>query len=375
MQTADIIDRIYEAALVPEKWESVLVSINDIVGTRGGVIFAQSEVGATFVATPAAIEIFQRFADEGWDRHNTRRERADRLDHAGFVTDLDVFEAHEFLHEPLYRDFLYPLGLGWSVGTHITTPDGDRIAASFDGDFEAGPISREKTDWLDSIRPHLARSLSIAGRLKMAEASKVADGLGVFGLPACVVNSSGKMFAANALMHLLIPSVVMDGRERVKLRQASSDRLLQKTLVQLNAKRSEARVMSIPVPAFGEGAASVVHVVPVRGHGRDIMPGGLFVLVVSRLASSTVPGTSLLRGLFDLTPSEAKVARLAATGAAPKDISVLCGISPNTVKTHLKSIYAKTGTEYHGALVRLLSGAIMPLSFEGVHQSDEKSFG
>ncbi|MES5097657.1 helix-turn-helix transcriptional regulator [Agrobacterium sp. BA1120] len=370
MQTADIIDGIYEAALVPEKWQSVLVNINDIVGTRGGVIFTQSEVGATFVATPAAVEIFQRFASEGWDKHNTRRERADRLDHAGFVTDLDVFNAHELADEPLYRDFLYPLGLGWSVGTHITTPDGDRIAASFDGDFEAGPISREKTDWLDSIRPHLARSLSIAGRLKMAAASKVVDGLGVFGLPACVVSPGGRMLAANTLMQLFIPSLIMDSRERVKLRHAQSDRLMQKALAQLAINPSVAKVMSIPVPAFGEGAASVVHIVPVRGQGQDIMPGGLFILVISTLASSTVPGTSLLRGLFDLTASEAKVARLAASGTAPKDISIIAGISPNTVKTHLKSIYAKTGTEYHGALVRLLSGTLMPLPFDATHQEN-----
>lgn len=355
----DVVDKIYEAALIPEKWESVLIDVNEVVGTRGGVIFAQSEVGMTCVATPAAADIFRRFAEEGWDKYNTRRQRADRLDHAGFVTDLDVFQPHEFANEPLYRDFLYPLGLGWSVGTHIVTPDGDKIAASFDGDFDAGPISRAKADWLDSIRPHLARALSLAGRLKIATASRIADGLGAFGLPACVVNSQGRMLAANALMQRMIPSKIMDSRERIKLRHMPSDRLLQNALVQLALRPADAGVLSIPVPASEEEAASVVNIVPVRGMGRDVLPGGLFLLTISTLASSAIPGVSLLRGLFDLTPSEAKVARFAAGGVAPKDISALAGVSPNTVKTHLKSIYAKTGVEHHGALVRLLSGAVL----------------
>lgn len=124
MQAPDIIDSIYEAALIPERWDDVVVAINDVVGTRGGVIFAQSDIGASFIATPEAQGYFQRFVDEGWDRLNTRRERADRLSHAGFLSDLDVFEEHELAEEPLYRDFLYPAGLGWSVGTHITTPEG-----------------------------------------------------------------------------------------------------------------------------------------------------------------------------------------------------------------------------------------------------------
>lgn len=363
MQALDVIDRIYEAALIPEKWEDVIVTINDMLGTKGGVIFAQSEVGTSFIATPAGRYYFQRFMDEGWDRYNTRRERANRLDHAGFLTDLDVFEEQELAAEPLYRDFLYPIGLGWSVGTHITTLDGDMIAASFDGAFEKGPIPRKTVDWLDSIRPHLARSLSMTARLRIAVAARIADGLGAFGLPACVVNPRGKILAANTLMQPLIPSILMDRGEGVALRHGPSNRLLQTVLGQAASISSSGQVMSVPVPAFEEEPASVIHLVPVRGDGRDLIPGGLCILAISRVASSTLPDASLLRGLFDLTPAETKVARLAASGIAPKDIGMAAGISSNTVKAHLKSVYAKTGTDHYGALVRLLSGTPMP--FDG----------
>ena len=95
---------------------------------------------------------------------------------------------------------------------------------------------------------------------------------------------------------------------------------------------------------------------PTDKSGRDLFPNGLFILTVSHLASSTLPDATILRGLFDLTPAEAKIARLAAYGVAPKAIGALAGIKSNTAKAHLKSIYAKTGIDHHGALVRLLSG-------------------
>lgn len=356
----DIVDSIYEAALLPEKWDATLTAINKKVGTYGGLIFTQSDVGRAVIATPGADELFRKFLEGGWDKANSRMERANKLDHAGFLCDLDVFEESELANEPLYRDFFYPLGLGWSVGTHIATPNGDMLAASFDGKLKDGPVPREKIAWLDSIRPHLARSLSMMARMQIAAASKVADGLGAFGLPACVVNSVGKILAANNLMEPMIPSVVVDRRERIALRSASADALLKEALSRSPNRDGWGEVMSIPVPASEDQSACVVHLLPICGNGRDLMPRGIFVLAVSNLATSALPDASLLKGLFDLTPTEAKVARLLALGTATDDICGVAKISMNTLKSHLKAIYAKTGTRHQSQLVRLLSGAPMP---------------
>ena len=360
MKTDGIIDRIYEAALIPEMWEDVLTDMNDVVGTKGATVFTHSQTGSTFIATPAAADYSRQYFDDNFSRVNSRIGRGRRLDHAGFLTDLEVYDESELSDEPLYRDYLYPAGLGWFVGTLIDTPDGDELVVSFDGSFADGPIPRAKAEWLDTLRPHLARALSMTARVKLAMAVKVAEGLGVFGLPACVVNPQGRMLAANDVMHTLIPSMIMDRQQGVTLRHGPSDDLLRRTLRNTTWKDGTADVMSLPVPASDDHPASVVHVIPVCGNGRDLIPGGLFVLAISRLSSAPLPTVSLLKGLFDLTPAEAKVARLAAGGIAPRDIGGHVNISTNTVKVHLKSIYAKTGVNHHAELVRLLSGGHMP---------------
>jgi DNA-binding CsgD family transcriptional regulator len=114
--------------------------------------------------------------------------------------------------------------------------------------------------------------------------------------------------------------------------------------------------MSVPMPPVDDIPASVIHIVPVVGRGRDLFPSGLNILAVSFAGAASVPDARILRGLFDLTPAEAKVAGGIARGLSPKEVAATFGMASNTVKHHLKSVYGKTGVEHYGELVRLLCG-------------------
>jgi DNA-binding CsgD family transcriptional regulator len=60
---------------------------------------------------------------------------------------------------------------------------------------------------------------------------------------------------------------------------------------------------------------------------------------------------------YSLTPAEARVATVVAKGNNGRVAARLLGVSYNTVKTHLKRIYAKTDTDGQSALLRLLLDA------------------
>ena len=62
---------------------------------------------------------------------------------------------------------------------------------------------------------------------------------------------------------------------------------------------------------------------------------------------------------FDLTPAEARVAVAAAQGVGADDIARRHGVSTHTVRSQLKTIFQKTGTERHAELVSLLAGLPM----------------
>lgn len=66
------------------------------------------------------------------------------------------------------------------------------------------------------------------------------------------------------------------------------------------------------------------------------------------------PDGMLLRELFGLTPTEARVACLLARGDDSAGIAAALGVRTNTVQIHIKSLLAKTETRRQAQLVALL---------------------
>lgn len=61
-----------------------------------------------------------------------------------------------------------------------------------------------------------------------------------------------------------------------------------------------------------------------------------------------------LADAFNLTPAEARVAAYLAQGLAPKQIAAVCGVSPCTVRSQVRTLFEKTGVRRQPELVRLL---------------------
>jgi DNA-binding CsgD family transcriptional regulator len=60
--------------------------------------------------------------------------------------------------------------------------------------------------------------------------------------------------------------------------------------------------------------------------------------------------------LFDLSPSEARIARDLTRGQTIKEIAEAAGTSPETVRSQVKSVMAKTGTNRQAEIAALLAG-------------------
>ena len=61
-----------------------------------------------------------------------------------------------------------------------------------------------------------------------------------------------------------------------------------------------------------------------------------------------------LRQIYGLTPAEERLARLIVQGLRLHEAEAALGIRHSTARTHMKRIYAKTGTHRQVELVRLL---------------------
>lgn len=80
----------------------------------------------------------------------------------------------------------------------------------------------------------------------------------------------------------------------------------------------------------------------------------MVAVFVNNPERAPVPDAQMLRDWYDLTPAEARVATLLASGLNLDEIVNRLGIGANTARTHLKSIFGKTDTRRQGELIRLL---------------------
>jgi len=94
---------------------------------------------------------------------------------------------------------------------------------------------------------------------------------------------------------------------------------------------------------------------PICGGERAPAPRRVLMVMISDPAARAIDlAPERLAQAFTLTPAEARIASLAC-GAHPLDaIAERAGVSTNTVKTHLKSIYGKIGARCQAELVRVL---------------------
>lgn len=361
-EPAALIDHIYEAALIPDLWPSVLDRVAALCGAAGGVVFVAAP-RMSWLATPSYAGLMESAVTEGWIRHNRRPERAAALDRAGFVHDLDIFTVEEIAADPLYIE-LRERGYGWCTGTVVRTPTDDTIIYSWEGARDRGPFREEVVRGLDFLRPHLARAGVLAARLGLEKARAAATVLGMLGLPAAVLSHGHRLLAANDLCEVLIPSVLRDRRERVQLADASADALLTAALRAQGSGRTEPGVASVPIPARAGHPALIAHVLPLRGRARDVFSAASVLLVFTPVAVASALSATLIRGLFDLTAAEARVAHAVASGERVEAISASQGVSPETTRAQLKSVFAKTGVARQAELANLLRG-LTPASRDG----------
>lgn len=354
------IDRIYEAAIIPEQWPGVFDAVAARTEAALGSLFVwRAGQVARWIGTPEAEQLIADYVALNRADFNSRAVRcaARDLGNFGFVTDLGMFTAQEIDLDPFYREFLYPRGYGWVAATTITAPSGDQYFYSWERSRARGPFEKSCTRELGLLRPHLARAALLASQLDFQRAAAMTGALAAVGLPAAVLRAGGRLYAANALFEKLIPDAFNDRRERLTLSHAKADSLFAQALSKSTRTTSTKSVQSIPIPGNAERMPMILHVLPVRGAAHDIFSAMESITVVTPVDRRTVPSAEVLQGLFDLTPAEARVACSIGRGRSIEEIATAGGLSRETIRAQLKAVLAKTGLNRQTELIALLGGA------------------
>jgi DNA-binding CsgD family transcriptional regulator len=349
----DLIDRIYEAAALPELWPQVFQDISRRHGFVGGAMFSANPQFQRRVSSPDIVEALDAFFAGGWHERNSRAPRTAAKNYPGFVRDEDILTDEEIATDPMYVELLRPHGLGYGAGSVVNCPSGDHVVLTFERAGALGSTPVAVLTELDKLRPHLARAAVFSARLDLERSRAHVDALASVGLPAAVLAPNGRALAANRAMEMLAEQVAIGAWDAVSLKDKTADRLLQDALSR-PATASQGR--SFPVKARGSTAPAVMHLLPVRRGARDVFSLASWLLVATPLARRNAPDAAILAGLFDFSPAEARVARDLIAGRTVTEIAEGAGLAESTVRNQLRGVFAKTGAARQAELVGLCGG-------------------
>ena len=350
-----LVERIYESSQRPELWPGVLEEIGQTIEAPFGFVILGDPDAARWTSTPGFDEILQRMIREGWLTRGTYPRRLPKLCAARFIADQETMMIEELRDEPIFRDFLFPSGVGFGATTSVELPTGDRVTIGWRRRSGDDPLGPRELEALDSLRPTLAHAFWIWSQSQQRGMSAVVETLAALGLPALILDGDRHVLATNGLLEAVKPDVAWSARE-FTLRDAAADAGLRNALARLQTGDADP-VLTFPVKAK-PGPGFIARLLPLRAH--DILAREAAALVLAPTGARCAPPEALLRSLFGLTPSEARVARALANGKSVSEIAANESVSPGTVRTHVRGVLEKTGSNRQIDAVALLVG--MPLS-------------
>ncbi|MCO5093226.1 LuxR C-terminal-related transcriptional regulator [Bosea sp. (in: a-proteobacteria)] len=108
------------------------------------------------------------------------------------------------------------------------------------------------------------------------------------------------------------------------------------------------------MPQAGEAGPMVAHLLPLAGSARDLFLDARWILFFTPVRPRPGLGLEILQALYDLAPSEATLLSALLDGLSVEAAAAASGISVNTARSYLKSIFAKTNVRRQTKLMRLL---------------------
>lgn len=353
MQDSALIESIYEAALIPERWTDVLQALaRGAGGVSGAILIYDGDQQPRWCGTPFIEEVLEQYCTTDAWRRTELTPYMLNVPVGTFFYDADFFPI-DLLERDEMRAPLYKIGIGNQIGTMIHMPSGENVVITVERAIgmprpQAGILRN-----LEAYRPHLARASLMSARLGLERAQNAVSVLAVLGLPSAVITANGRVIAANALMEALEGPMVFAAHGRLALSDRAPNELFQQALD--DTIRHPGVIRSIPVQAQNGRPAFIAHVLPIEGNVRDIFSNSSRLVIITPVEHGIAPDGAMLAGLFDLTPAEARVAGLLMQGETVGEIAALLGVAVTTLRSQLRSIFEKTGTTRQAELTGLLA--------------------
>ena len=223
----------------------------------------------------------------------------------------------------------------------------------FDMNSEVCNLRAEEERILASFTRRLIEIAAVAGGHGPAPSPTAA--LNAMRLPAIALDWHGFVADVNAAAETIFDNDVKIKDRRLFVRDPAARALLKEAIDRLrNSPRLTPLATDPIVVQRHDKMPVIVRLWPFDGAAHLPAQELRALLTLNALGPKPGPPAAILAKTFRLTPSEAKLACVIASGASPGIAARELKISRETARNQLKSVFAKTNTHRQSELVALL---------------------
>jgi DNA-binding CsgD family transcriptional regulator len=341
------------AAVEPARWDAAMDIASDATGSLGAILVPLRGRTPHLPKSESMRGVAEDYVGAGWIHRDERSRSIPTILRRGVSSEFDFTTSEEMAKSQYYQDFLGRHRLKWFAGVKVGEGE-DVWALTLQRTSVQGPFSPDQLIRLAELSRRLAGAATLARAFGSARMEGALAAFDMSRTPVAAIDRSGEVVRLNPSAERLLGTDL----QVVKKRLASSNRdataALDKALHALIWTSGEAfhapvvlpRRFGRPIIAYPSRLAAEVF------SGFGSCAG--FVAFVDLNARPPADGSALARA-FGLTPAEARLAVRFLAEESLEAASEGLGISIDTARNQLKSVYQKTGLRRQGEIIALLS--------------------
>jgi DNA-binding CsgD family transcriptional regulator len=358
-----LIEDIYDAALEPERWNDVVVGINDFVGGRACGIISKdsvSKIGETHYYCGVDPHYIKLYSD-GYSKFDPLA----RLPPLGQVVSIpDLVSYDDYSRGPFYQEWLRPQGCADVANVLLEKSNCPVLLTFLVGDSVMSGDMRRR---IAQVAPHAQRAVMInkAIEYKQSQTATFADTLDGLGAGVFLVDTQCRIVHVNSAGEEILgeDDVLRSVGGQLVARDRQANHGLREGIANVRLG-IEADSAAFSLTAH-DGAQYVAHVLPLKSVVRDgdrASPQAVAAVFVRKAELNGASYGGLVARAFGLTPAELRVLlAIVEVGGVP-ETSERLGVAETTVKTHLYRVFSKTGANRQADLVKLAAAFSDPLA-------------
>lgn len=363
-----IIDDLYAGTLDEASWRRAIIGVADLVSGAAVFIFCVNPSMATVLRDevyrwdPVAAEQYRKF----WFARDIRVEPSIAISVGEPIFEARLMPVCEWQASEIYNDFLKPNDSPWFLAFFLHKAPNRIVNFSINSSRDRGAFDQRDGDRLRPLVPHLRRALEIKDRLELANIRQETVGkcLDSLSFAVLILDEGGKVVEASTSARKLLGAtesgIKCDADGTLWLHEPAG-RDLHQWIAKgvppehnrdglLHVARSIGHPLSITVTRLPEMSPSWI------GGSRPC-----WMLLLFDPDRQLGASTELIARDMGVSIREADVAVLLANGCDLAVVAQRLHISVHTARTHLKSIFSKTGICSQADLVRRVASGPIPV--------------